>query len=149
MTAGGVWKLDTKSGAWTEITPVKPDANNPAFGWTAVSVDAHNPNAVIASTFGRRNSAGGEDELYRTIDGGKTWKAVFESGGYDYKLAPYKATTPLQPVAAAFLRAVRLQSGALHRDHPHPLDVRCGDRSGGPQARHVHHRLRRLGDFQT
>ena len=35
--------------------------------------------------------------MFRTIDGGKTWKAVFESGGYDYKLAPYKATTPLQP----------------------------------------------------
>ena len=28
MTDGGVWKLDTKSGAWTEITPVKPDAQN-------------------------------------------------------------------------------------------------------------------------
>ena len=98
MTAGGVWKLDTKSGAWTEITPVKPDANNPAFGWAAVSVDAHNPNAVIASTFGRRNSAGGEDELYRTIDGGKTWKAVFGGGGggtYDFSLAPYTATTPI------------------------------------------------------
>jgi photosystem II stability/assembly factor-like uncharacterized protein len=98
MTAGGVWKLDTKSGAWTEITPVKPDARNTAFGWAAVSVDAHDPKVVIASTAGRRNSAGGEDELYRTIDGGKTWKAVFESGGYDYTLAPYKATTPLQPV---------------------------------------------------
>ena len=96
MTAGGVWKLDTKSGAWTEITPVKPDARNQAFGWAAVSVDAHNPKVVIASTFGRRNSAGGEDELYRTIDGGKTWKAVFESGGYDYKLAPF-APIPLQP----------------------------------------------------
>jgi hypothetical protein len=98
MTDGGVWKLDTKSGAWTEITPVKRDARNTAFGWAAVSVDAHNPKVAIASTFGRRNSAGGEDELYRTIDGGKTWKAVFESGGYDYKLAPFAATTPLQPV---------------------------------------------------
>ena len=96
MTDGGVWKLDTKSGAWTEITPVKPDAKNAAFGWAAVSVDAHNPKAVIASTFGRVNSAGGEDEMYRTIDGGKTWKAVFGSGGtFDYSLAPYTATTPI------------------------------------------------------
>jgi photosystem II stability/assembly factor-like uncharacterized protein len=35
--------------------------------------------------------------MYRTIDGGKTWKAVFESGGYDYKLAPFAANTPSQP----------------------------------------------------
>jgi hypothetical protein len=96
MTAGGVWKLDTKSGAWTEITPVKPDARNEAFGWAAVSVDAHNPKVAIASTFGRVNSAGGEDEMFRTIDGGNTWKAVFGSGGtFDYKLAPYTATTPI------------------------------------------------------
>jgi photosystem II stability/assembly factor-like uncharacterized protein len=96
MTDGGVWKLDTKSGAWTEITPVKPDAKNESFGWAAVSVDAHNPKAAIASTFGRVKSDGGEDEMFRTIDGGKTWKAVFASGGtYDFKLAPYTATTPI------------------------------------------------------
>jgi len=96
MTAGGVWKLDTKSGEWTEITPVEPDAKNESFGWAAVSVDSHNPKVAIASTFGRSKSAGGEDEMFRTIDGGKTWKGVFESGGtFDYKLAPYTATTPI------------------------------------------------------
>jgi hypothetical protein len=96
MTAGGVWKLDTRSGAWTDVTPAPPDSKNPAFGWAAVSVDAHNPKVAIASTYGRGNSAGGEDEIFRTIDGGKTWKAVFASGGtFDYKLAPYTATTPI------------------------------------------------------
>ena len=99
MTAGGVWKLDTNSGAWTEITPVKPDASrNESFGWAAVSVDAHNPKVAIASTFGRMNGAGGEDDMFRTIDGGKTWKAVFGGGGggtFDFSLAPYTATTPI------------------------------------------------------
>jgi len=99
MTAGGVWKCDTNSGAWTEITPVKPDASrNESFGWAAVSVDAHNPKVAIASTFGRMNGAGGEDDMFRTIDGGKTWKAVFGGGGggtYDFSLAPYTATTPI------------------------------------------------------
>jgi len=99
MTAGAVWKLDTKSGAWTDITPVKPDASkNESFGWAAVAVDAHNPKVVIASTFGRMNGAGGEDDMFRTIDGGKTWKAVFGGGGggtFDFSLAPYTATTPI------------------------------------------------------
>jgi photosystem II stability/assembly factor-like uncharacterized protein len=99
MTAGGVWKFDAKSGAWTEITPVKPDASkNESFGWAAVAMDAHNPNAAIASTFGRMNGAGGEDDMFRTIDGGKTWKAVFGGGGggaFDFSLAPYTATTPI------------------------------------------------------
>jgi hypothetical protein len=99
MTDGGVWKLDTKSGAWTEITPLKPDASKKeSFGWAAVAVDAHNPKVAIASTFGRMNGAGGEDDMFRTIDGGKTWKAVFGGGGggtYDFSLAPYTATTPI------------------------------------------------------
>jgi len=99
MTAGGVWKLDTKSGAWTEITPVKPDASkNESFGWAAVAVDAHDPKVAIVSSFGRMNGAGGEDDMFRTIDGGKSWKAVFGGGGggtYDFSLAPYTATTPI------------------------------------------------------
>jgi hypothetical protein len=98
MTAGGVWKLDTKSGVWTDITPVKPDASKKeSFGWAAVAVDAHDPKVAIASTSGRMNGAGGEDDMFRTIDGGKTWKAVFGGGGgtYDFRLAPYTATTPI------------------------------------------------------
>jgi photosystem II stability/assembly factor-like uncharacterized protein len=97
MTDGGVWKLDTKTGAWTDITPVKPAPTDPRpFGYAAVSVDARNPQVVIASTFGRLNGAGGEDDIFRSIDGGKTWKPVFGGGGtFDYSLAPYVEPTPI------------------------------------------------------
>jgi photosystem II stability/assembly factor-like uncharacterized protein len=90
---GGIWKLDTASGSWTDITPDRPDAaNNRAFGYGGVSVDAHHPRTVIASTYYR---PGGE-EVFRSLDGGKTWKGVFASGGtYDFSLAPYVAKTPI------------------------------------------------------
>jgi photosystem II stability/assembly factor-like uncharacterized protein len=92
-TDGGIWKLDTASGAWTEITPDKPDAaRNRAFGYGGVSVDAHHPKTIVASTYYR---PGGED-IFRSLDGGKTWKPVFASGGtYDFSLAPYVARTPI------------------------------------------------------
>ncbi|MGB9458068.1 MAG: xyloglucanase [Bryobacteraceae bacterium] len=92
-TDGGIWKLDTASGSWTDITPDRPDAaNNRAFGYGGVSVDAHHPKTVIASTYYR---PGGED-IFRSLDGGKTWKGVFASGGtYDFSLAPYVAHTPI------------------------------------------------------
>ena len=97
MTDGGVWKLDTKTGAWTDITPVKPAPGDPRpFGYAAVSVDARNPQVVIASTFGRPNGTGGEDDIFRSIDGGQTWKPVFAGGGtFDYTLAPYVEPTPI------------------------------------------------------
>ena len=89
MQNGGVWKFNTTNGEWTEITPDKPDpANNKAFGYSAVSVDAHNPQVIIASSY-YRYSNGGED-IFRSIDGGKTWKTIFgDIGKFDFTLAPY------------------------------------------------------------
>ena len=94
MTDGGVWKFNTKSDEWLEITPDKPEPlNKKAFGYGAVSVDAHNPQVVIASSFNRYGIGSGED-LFRTIDGGKSWKQAFGGGGiYDDALAPYVKKT--------------------------------------------------------
>jgi len=91
MMDGGVWKLNIKSGAWTDITPDKPGKER-KFGYAAVSVDAKNPRVVIASSFYRPK---GED-VFRSTDGGATWKPVFGSGGVmDYSLAPYVRDTDI------------------------------------------------------
>jgi len=95
MTDGAVWKLNTRSGEWTDITPDKPVAGAKQFGYAGVSVDAKHPQTVIVSSFGRPGSAGSED-IFRTTDGGATWKTIFGGGGvYDYALAPYVKATPI------------------------------------------------------
>lgn len=93
MRDGAVWKLDTNTMAWTDITPEKPDpAGGRAFGYGAVSVQSNDPNVAIASTF---YHPGGE-QIFRTVDGGKTWKAVLgDHAIYDYSIAPYVARTPI------------------------------------------------------
>jgi len=91
MVDGGMWKLNLKSGAWTNITPDKPDRDR-RFGYAAVAVDAKNPRTLIASSFYRPK---GED-VFRSTDGGATWKPVFASGGVmDYSLAPYVRDTDI------------------------------------------------------
>jgi hypothetical protein len=94
MRDGAVWKFNTNTSEWNDITPDKPDPeNNKAFGYAAVSYDAQNPQNIIVSSFGRPGSAGSED-IFRSLDGGKTWKPVFGSGGtYDFSLAPYDQFT--------------------------------------------------------
>jgi len=95
MTDGAVWKVDTRSGEWTEITPDKPAAGAKQFGYAGVSVDARHPQTVIVSSFGRPGTAGSED-IFRSTDGGATWKPIFGGGGvYDYTLAPYVKATPI------------------------------------------------------
>jgi photosystem II stability/assembly factor-like uncharacterized protein len=87
-TDGGVWKYNTRKGLWTDITPEKSSEAN-SFGYAAVSVDASNPDVVIASTHYRQ-----PDELFRTTDGGKTWKPLFKSGAqFVYDKAPYVKRT--------------------------------------------------------
>jgi photosystem II stability/assembly factor-like uncharacterized protein len=91
MVDGALWKVDTRSGAWKNITPDKPSPER-KFGYAAVSVDARNPKVLIASSFYRPK---GED-VFRSTDGGVTWKPVFGSGGiYDYSLAPYVKDTEI------------------------------------------------------
>jgi hypothetical protein len=94
MKNGAVWKLDTHTGKWTEITPDKPGEGR-EFGYAAVSVDAHNPKTLIVSSFHRPNESGGED-IFRSTDGGVSWKTIFGAGGqYDYSGAPYVKPTPI------------------------------------------------------
>jgi photosystem II stability/assembly factor-like uncharacterized protein len=93
MSNGAVWKLDTRTGTWTDITPERPIAESREFGYAAVSVDALHPRTLIASTFGRPIPVGG-DEIFRSTDGGASWKPILGSHCvYDYSLAPYVKNT--------------------------------------------------------
>lgn len=94
MTNGGVWKYDIEADSWTEITPDKPSEDR-TFGYASVSVDLCNPKHIIASTFGRPMSGvNSSEEVFRSTDGGQSWKAVFASGGqYDEAKAPYIINT--------------------------------------------------------
>ncbi len=93
MTDGAVWKFNTRTKEWTDITPDKPDPKTRAFGYAAVSVDARNPQTVIASSYHRYSVANGED-IFRSLDGGKSWNQVFGSGAKkDSSLAPYTSKT--------------------------------------------------------
>lgn len=93
MNNGGVWKFNTTTGEWTDITPDQPDrAKGRTFGYAAIAVDAQNPMHVIASTY-HRYSAGGE-EIFRSTDGGKSWKPVLVAGStFDNREATYVGRT--------------------------------------------------------
>lgn len=94
MNDGAIWKYIPQGAEWTNITPDKPEAETTKlFGYGAVAVDASDPKVIIASTFGRPWEVGGE-EIFRSTDGGKSWKPLFKDGAvFDYSKAPYVAHT--------------------------------------------------------
>jgi hypothetical protein len=102
---GAVWKLDTKSGTWTDITPMKPGAdlgggNIDKFGYSAIALDPQHPGTLVTAIIDRWGPGG---ELLRTTDGGKLWTPLIPKAEFDVGRAQYmlegKKLNPVQWVA--------------------------------------------------
>jgi photosystem II stability/assembly factor-like uncharacterized protein len=72
VSDGAVWKYDSKAETFTNVTPAAPKGDD-KFGYGGLSVDAAHPGTVMVSTIDRWSR---HDEIYRTTDGGKSWKPL-------------------------------------------------------------------------
>lgn len=75
VTGGLVKRVDTKTG---EVTDIAPDETG--HGWGDLVVDPKNPDILTLSSIGKWG-AKENDNLYRSVDGGKTWKSIFTGDG--------------------------------------------------------------------
>ena len=66
ITAGAVWKYDTATGEWSNISPSGISGNH---GFGGISLDANSPDTVVVSTL----DWWAPDEIYRSTDGGESW----------------------------------------------------------------------------
>jgi hypothetical protein len=67
---GAVWRLDTASGSWTDITPQKPGNGGPSFCYAGIGAAASAPGSLVTTTLDRW---WGGDTAYRSTDGGAHW----------------------------------------------------------------------------
>jgi hypothetical protein len=68
VLSGAIWRYDTASGNWTDISPPKG-----ACGFGGISLDAANTGTIAVSTI---DCYALGDEIYRTTDGGAHWTGV-------------------------------------------------------------------------
>lgn len=68
---GSVWRRDP-SGAWREITPLRPPPETP-FGYAGLGVDPLHDGVLVVSTLDRWRPG---DEVFRSVDGGAHWTAL-------------------------------------------------------------------------
>ncbi len=82
---GEVWKFNTTSGAWTNISPSSGTDN--WYGFGGLAVDAQNPNTVMVSSL---NAWWPDEVIFRSTNGGATWSRIWDWGNYPertYKFA--------------------------------------------------------------
>ena len=85
ITAGAVWKVNTQTNQWVNVSP--PTGQG---GFAGLSLDAQNPGTILVSTIDRWWPG---DEIYRSTNGGATWKALLATATFDHSLAPYAASS--------------------------------------------------------
>lgn len=84
VTGGSVWKYTPAGGAWKDVSP-----SQGGYGFSGLAVDPQKPSTVMVTTLDRWYP---EDEVYRTTDGGSTWKALADKSVRDASGAPYVGT---------------------------------------------------------
>ncbi|MFI4907311.1 MAG: hypothetical protein ACHQHL_04360 [Steroidobacterales bacterium] len=85
VTDGGVFRYDTRSGHWTDITPERGVPRAPG-GYMGLSVDAQRPGTLVVATLNRWHPG---DILWRTTDGGRTWQNLRALSRRDVTASPF------------------------------------------------------------
>jgi hypothetical protein len=90
---GDVWRFDTATGAWTQISPVPSSSSDNYFGYGGLTVDAQNPNVIMVAAL---NSWWPDTILFRSVNGGATWTRI-----WDWTSFPLRSFRYLQNITAA------------------------------------------------
>ncbi len=87
MTAGSVWKINTHTNTWTDITP-----STGSYGFAGLTVDPAKPATVMVTTMDRWWPG---DEIYRSDNSGTSWTALSGKAVRDASAAPYVGTASI------------------------------------------------------
>ncbi len=85
-TKGDVWKLNTATGQWTNISPVPSASSDNYYGYGGLAVDAQNPGTIMVATL---NSWWPDAIIFRSTDGGATWSRIWDWNGYPNRTLRY------------------------------------------------------------
>jgi xyloglucan-specific exo-beta-1,4-glucanase len=83
---GDVWKYVPSTNTWTLISPVPGSNSGDYFGYGGLGVDLQHPGTLVVASV---NSWWPDAQVYRSTDGGATWKSIWEWGNYPDRTLHY------------------------------------------------------------
>jgi len=83
---GDVWKYDTASGAWTQISPIPSSSSDDYFGYSGLTIDRTNPNTIMVAT---QISWWPDVIFFRSTNGGASWTRVWDFTSYPNRSKRY------------------------------------------------------------
>jgi xyloglucan-specific exo-beta-1,4-glucanase len=90
-----VYRFDPSDSTWTDITPLHPDPKaNAKFGYSGLCIDAEHPRTIMVATLDRWDPG---DDIFRSTDGGQTWKSVHDFSTLDASASPFLKWGKPQP----------------------------------------------------
>jgi xyloglucan-specific exo-beta-1,4-glucanase len=85
MKDGAVWRLNTKSSEWTDITPDR-SSDRPAGAYGGIAIDRQHPGTVAVATLDRFSPG---DTVWRSTDGGATWNDIAAKAEREAQETPF------------------------------------------------------------
>jgi xyloglucan-specific exo-beta-1,4-glucanase len=83
---GDVWKYNTATGAWTQISPIPSSSSDDYFGYSGLTIDRTNPNTIMVAT---QVSWWPDVIFFRSTDGGATWTRIWDFTSYPNRSTRY------------------------------------------------------------
>ena len=83
---GDLWRLDTTTGAWTQISPVPSSSTDNYFGYSGLTIDRQDPDTIMAVT---QISWFPDIQVFRSTDRGATWSRIWDWNGYPDRTSRY------------------------------------------------------------
>ncbi|MDB1088987.1 cellulose binding domain-containing protein [Streptomyces sp. ACA25] len=75
---GEVWRLDTASGEWEDVSPV-PAGDDRYFGFSGLTVDRQNPGTLMVTGY---SSWWPDTQIFRSTDSGGSWTSAWDMSTY-------------------------------------------------------------------
>ncbi|GAA4618833.1 cellulose binding domain-containing protein [Actinoallomurus liliacearum] len=83
---GQVWRYDTATGAWTDISPIPASSGDNYYGYSGLSVDRQHPGTLMVTGY---SSWWPDTMIWRSTDSGATWTRIWDWSSYPNRTFRY------------------------------------------------------------